>query len=182
MSHPTLAERVPPFAWWVVPFGLAGLGIWRLRPSPYVWPAMALGSWWRTAAERVWSGNPVLWAFAALPLGCADAAPAVFVLIKPSHFPFALVGVRRRSWWLALGVFALLGLPFAGLRVGWLMVVRNTRAGVFFSLPEVPLLHAPLVALAGSARLAPVRRTGWQADTRAAVLSDGVSQVQTIRS
>jgi hypothetical protein len=154
---------LPAFTWWLGSLGLAGFGLWRMRPSPYVWPLMALCSWWWTAAERVWSGNPVLWVFAALSLGCAYAGPAAFVLVKPSLFPFAVMGMWRRSWWLALGAFVLLCLPFLGLWADWLTVVRNGRASVLYSLPEIPLLLVPLLALAGSPRLAPTRLAGWRA-------------------
>jgi hypothetical protein len=139
---------LPPWAWWVVPLGLAGYGLWRMRPAPLVWPLLALASWWWTAAERIVSGNPDLWALAALSLGCAYDWPAVFVLLKPSLAPFALMGVWRRSWWIALAAFGLLCLPFGALWLDWMAVLRNAHAGILYSLPDVPLLLVPIVAWA----------------------------------
>ena len=153
---------LPPIAWWLVPLGLTAWGLWRLHPGPRVWPLMAAPLLWWTASERIVSGNPVIWVLAALTLACSFGWPGVFVLLKPSLFPFAAAGIRRRSWWMALGLFALLSLPFLPMWVDWFTVLRNARGtgGLLYSWWEAPLLVIPLAAWAGRSRAAITGRSG----------------------
>lgn len=69
--------------------------------------------------------------------------------IKPTFAPLALVGARKRSWWVALvpaGVFVLLTLP------EWFRYVQAIRdvsnLGLDYSLGALPLVLLPLVTLA----------------------------------
>ncbi len=73
--------------------------------------------------------------------------PGVLVALKPSIFPFALVGIRSRGWWIAAGVLALAALPFGfGMWSEWIAAMRNAQGGLLYSLGDVPLLCLPLVA------------------------------------
>jgi hypothetical protein len=81
--------------------------------------------------------------------------PSVFVLLKPSLFPFALFGANRRSWWLALAVFVAMCLPFASMWSDWVTTLLNsTGGGLLYSTLEAPMLLIPLVAWFGRARSA----------------------------
>lgn len=88
-----------------------------------------------------------MWAAAAVALGCLYRWPAVLALFKPSLFPFALIGARSRSWWIALGLGLVICLPFGGLWFDWLTILQNVRgAGLGYSLQEVPMVLLPIVA------------------------------------
>lgn len=139
--------------WWAIPIGVTAWTVRRLRPQPIVWPLIALCVAWPTTLLKTWTGNPVIWAVAAMALGVVYAWPAVFALLKPSLFPFALFGANRRTWWLALGVVVLLSLPFGNMWADWLTSVVNSRGGgILYSSLEIPMLLLPVVAWAGRAR------------------------------
>jgi hypothetical protein len=141
---------LPGVFWWAVPLGLTARVVGFLRPSPRVWPLLALCLAWPTTPLKIWTGNPVIWAMAAVALGTIYRWPSVFALIKPSLFPFALFGANRRSWWLALAVFAVLSLPFGSMWVDWFASVVNSRGGgILYSALEIPMLALPLVAWLG---------------------------------
>jgi hypothetical protein len=70
-------------------------------------------------------------------------------MFKPSVFPFALLGIRSRGWWLGLGLIVVASLPFGAMWGTWLTTVVNARdGGLLYSIQEVPLLALPLVAWA----------------------------------
>ena len=104
---------LPALVWWAIPLGITLAVLIHLRPSIVVWPLMAACLGWQPAHIHIVSGNPVIWAMAAVALGTVYKWPSVFALIKPSLFVFALFGVRNRAWWFSLGLFALLCVPFA---------------------------------------------------------------------
>ena len=148
-----LPEPVAAALWWVLPLGITAWAVVRLRPRATFWPLLALCIAWPTTLLKTWTGNPVIWAMAAVALGALYAWPSVFALLKPSLFPFALFGANRRSWWLALGGFVAACVPFATLWPGWVASVVNSRGGgVLYSALEVPMLLLPLVAWAGRTR------------------------------
>jgi hypothetical protein len=136
--------------WWTIPLGVTAWAVWRLRPGPRAWPLIALCLAWPATPLKVWTGNPVIWAVAAVALGTLYRWPSVFALLKPSLFPFALFGANRRSWWLALTAFVLLCLPFGSLWADWIASVVNSRGGgLLYSSLEIPMLLLPLVAWLG---------------------------------
>jgi hypothetical protein len=138
---------LPAVLWWVVPLGVTGWAVWRLQPSPVAWPFLALCLFWPPFVARVVAGNPVMWVMAAVALACLIRWPAVLVLLKPSLFPFALIGIRRRSWWVALLAFLALSLPFGAMWVDWYHAITNASGGgLFYSLQDVPILLLPVVA------------------------------------
>ena len=139
--------------WVTIPVAIAGWVIWRLRPRPATWPIIAFCVVWPTTLLKLWTGNPVIWSVAALSLGVVYSWPSVFVLLKPSLFPFALVGADRRRWWLALAGFVALCLPFGAMWTDWLNSVANsTGGGLLYSVQEVPMLFLPLIVWAGRTR------------------------------
>jgi hypothetical protein len=89
----------------------------------------------------------------AVAVALPSRASAPFVLLKPSLAPFALFGLRRRSWWVGAAALVLLGLPFAALWADWLRTVAGSRGGgVLYSSLEAPFLLLPLVAWLGRTR------------------------------
>jgi hypothetical protein len=141
---------LPAFLWWVIPGGAIAWALRRLRPERVVWPLLAACALWPTSPLKVLTGNPVIWAVAALALGVVYGWPSLFVLIKPSLFPFALVGARRRAWWVALGLFIAVSVPFGSLWIDWIHSVLNSQGGgLAYSSLEIPMLAFPVIAWAG---------------------------------
>lgn len=144
---------LPAFLWWAIPAALTVWAIARVRPRPAVWPLMALCLAWPTTPLKIWTGNPVIWAAAAMSVAIVYRWAAPFALLKPSLFPFAAFGVRERAWWVGLGVFLVLCLPFGGLWADWVASVINSRgSGPLYSVLEAPMLLLPIVAWIGRTR------------------------------
>jgi hypothetical protein len=114
------------------------------------WAAIAVCLAWPTTQMRTISANPALWVAAAVALGLRYHWPAALVLLKPSLGPFALIGVRSRGWWLALGALALLSLPLLPALLEYPRVVLDGRGvvggGILYSLPDLPIVAIPVVA------------------------------------
>ncbi len=142
-------------AWWAIPLGIVAGSVVRLRPRPLVWPLIALCLANPTTLLKIWTGNPVIWSMAAMALAVVGASrfAAPFVLVKPSLAPFALFGIRRRSWWLGAALFLLLCLPFGALWADWVTSVVNSQGGgLLYSSLEAPMLLLPLAAWLGRTR------------------------------
>lgn len=97
-------------------------------------------------------GNPSMWIAAFAAAGTVWAWAYVLVLLKPSLAPFALLGVRHRSWWIALGVAVLVSIPFAGMWLDWITALRNADQDLLYSLRDAPIVLIPLIAYWGSSR------------------------------
>jgi len=154
-AAPGALASVAAVAWWAAPLVITAGAVTWLRPRPVAWPLIALCLANPTTLLKIWTGNPVIWAMAAMALavvgGSRFAAP--FMLLKPSLAPFALFGVGRRSWWLGLAVLVALSLPFGALWADWVGSVLNSRGGgLLYSALEIPMLLLPLVAWLGRTR------------------------------
>jgi hypothetical protein len=90
-----------------------------------------------------------MWVDAAIAAGLLWAWPSALVLLKPSLGPFALLGVRHRSWWVAVGVVVLLSIPFGELWLDYLSVLRNSGVPITYSVLDLPLAVAPIIAWLG---------------------------------
>jgi hypothetical protein len=148
---------VAAVAWWLIPLGIVGGVVVALRPRPLVWPLLALCASNPTSILKVWTGNPVIWSMAAVALAVVGSSrfTAPFVLLKPSLAPFALFGIRRRSWWAGAVVLAVMSAPFlvGGLWAHWVTTLANSRGGgLLYSSLEAPMLLLPLVAWLGRRR------------------------------
>jgi hypothetical protein len=183
---------LPGILWWAIPALAVGWALWRLRPGPLAWPVMAFLIGFSPLPGFVRAGNPMMWALAALFVGCATVGPSVLVLLKPSLAPFALLGAWHRRWWLWTGGFALACLPFGLMWLDWARSLLGSDGSLAYSYREIGLFMVPLVAWAGRRvppRLAPtpersaqcgagfaggddVCSTQRQMDGRAAYVSD----------
>jgi hypothetical protein len=144
---------LPGVLWWALPATAIAWCLRCLRPARVVWPLLVACAVWPTTPLKVLTGNPVIWAVAALALGVVYAWPSVLVLIKPSLFPFALFGARRRRWWLALGIFVAVSLPFGSLWIDWFHSMLNSQGGgIAYSSLEIPMLAFPIIAWLGRRR------------------------------
>jgi hypothetical protein len=146
-----LVAGVPWALWWIVPLAILGAAVARSRPSPWQWVALAT----ILVYPRTWTiivfGNPAMWALAFLAAGMVWKWPAVFVFLKTTYAPFALVGIRSRHWWLALGGGLVLALPFGTMWLDFPVAVLNaqTSRGIEYTLGEWPIAIALVVSLAG---------------------------------
>ena len=137
-----------------LPIGAVVYAAIRHRPQPVVWPAIALCLWFPGTVVILVAGNPVMLMIGALALGTIWAWPSVLMLVKPTLVPFALFGIWRRSWWMALGVMAAVSLPFGGAWADYVTVLLNARSplGLLYNLGQVPTMLLPLVVWAGRPR------------------------------
>ena len=72
---------------------------------------------------------------------------SAFILFKPSVFPFALVGIRDRRWWIVTAAFALSTAALWPMMEQWVTVVLNARgenSGLLYSLTPTALA-GPLI-------------------------------------
>ena len=142
---------LPAVLWWAVPLALTFAGLYRLRPARWSWPILALLASVGQSVPLVIAGNPTIWVVAAAIWAPATGWPGPLVLLKPSVAPFALLGITRRSWWIAAGLLTLACIPFGSLWVDWLHTIVNMQASgpekVAYSLGQLPTLLVPLVAV-----------------------------------
>lgn len=138
----TVPMTVLPWAvWWLVPLAVIGAAVAVRRPSPWQLAALAL----ILIYPRTWTillyGNPALWALAALAAGMVWTWPLVGVPLKATFAPLALLGIRSRAWWAALGVAALLALPFGLMWLDYATVLVNAQSsrGLEYTLGEWPI-------------------------------------------
>ena len=150
--------HLPEILWVVVPASiLAGTVIW-LRPGGWALPFIALCMVMPTVQSVFLTERPTMWIAAFFGLGLVRGGWGALVLLKPSLFPLALVGVHRRSWWLTLGLLVVLSVPFGSLWLDWLTAVRNSGGGLLYSLPDLPLFAIPAAAWLGRHRPQPAGR------------------------
>ncbi len=101
------------------------------------------------------AGNPVLWIALFAALGTVWRPAFALILLKPSLFPFALLGVRSRGWWaivagLIVGSVILLPMTLEYVRV--LVNARGPMASILYSLHDVAMIFIPLIAWGASRR------------------------------
>jgi hypothetical protein len=143
---------LPEPIWWIIPTAIIVVTLIRLRPAPWTWPLLAIIAFWPRTPALFLYGNPGMWmvAFICLALWRAWAGP--LILLKPSLAPFALLGVGRRSWFIAMAVVVALSIPFGRLWLDYATVLQNSRVPLTYSLLDLPLTLAPVIAFLGRRR------------------------------
>ncbi len=154
---------LPAVLWWAIPALAVAWALWRLRPGALAWPLMAFLIGFSPLPSFVRAGNPMMWALAAMFIGCAVVGPSVLVLIKPSLAPFALFGVWRRRWWLWAACFGVACLPFGSMWLDWAHSLLNSSGSLAYSYREIGPFLVPLVAWAGRQR-PPLRASATRAE------------------
>jgi hypothetical protein len=89
---------------------------------------------------------------AFLALASVYSWPGVLVLLKPAIFPFAIVGIGDRRWWIAAAVLGLVSLALLPMWVDWFRVLLNARgprANLLYAFSDLPLMAIPLAAWLG---------------------------------
>ena len=143
---------LPAVLWWAIPLSVIGYAFWRWRPGPWTWAVLALciGGGWTMFSLMV--GNSNIWVVAGICAGLLWGWPAILVVLKPTLAPLALLGIRRRSWWIALAVAAALSLPLIGQWLDYVAVVRDSTAPLTYSFGAWPTYLIPFIAWAGRTR------------------------------
>lgn len=145
---------LPPLLWFVIPPAVTGWVIWSHRPRLLAWATMVglLLVWPVLVLLPYIAGTPTTWIVMFVALGTRWRWVSALAWLKPSVFPFALLGARDRRWWVATGAVTALELALLPLTIDWVRVVLNAggpSAGLFYSLENVPLLPVPLLAWIG---------------------------------
>ena len=155
---PTVLWLLLPFTvlpepiWWLIPTAIIAVALVRLRPAPWTWPLLAIVALWPRTPALFFYGNPGMWmvAFICLALWRAWAGP--LILLKPSLAPFALLGFGRRSWFIALAIVVAASIPFGRLWLDYVTVLQNSGVPLTYSLLDLPLALAPVIAFLGRRR------------------------------
>jgi hypothetical protein len=137
---------LPDVLWWVIPTVILGANLWFWRPRLWAVPLMILCLMpFRSFGAFLW-GNTDMWFASAVAAGLRWSWPAVFLLLKPSVGPFALLGALKRSFWIALACLGLASLPLASLWLDWVTAMRNLHASLDYSLGSLSLYLIPILA------------------------------------
>lgn len=115
---------LPAAFWWAIPLGaIAYVLIHQCRSD---WQRVAfLAALAHFALVPLASGNGSLWVAAGIAGGNRWGWPAAFIVLKPNLAPWALVGVRRRSFWLVLAALALVSLLMLPMWFDWLHALQG---------------------------------------------------------
>jgi hypothetical protein len=143
---------LPWIAWYLVPVALVTFTVWRLRPGIWTWPLMALCLLWPRTVGSLVAGNSDLWSAGFVAAGILWGWPSVLTLFKPAFPPVALIGIRRRSWWIALVACAIVSLLFLPYWSQYFTAASNWDLPIARSLPNLPILLIPMIAWVGRRR------------------------------
>ena len=171
---------LPAVLWWILPLGATAWCVIALRPSVWGWAIIAACLAWPFSIDRLYTGNPTIWIVAFMALGTRCRWASALVLLKPSLVPFALFGVRNRSWWLAVAAFSLVSVLFLPMWFDWIHVILNARgffSGPLYSLLDIPIMMIPVVAWwTGQARRSARQDSGQLEDQRRTNTSPSASE------
>ena len=144
---------LPAVLWWVIPLGIVGWVLVSLRPAPWTWPLIAVCLTNPWSIQLTHSGNPTIWIAAFVALSIRWPWVSALVLLKPSLFPLALVGIRSRAWWASVLVIGATSLVLWPMTLDWLHVVfdgRGPYSGLLYSWTHAPMAGVALVAWLGA--------------------------------
>jgi hypothetical protein len=139
---------LPTVLWWAIPVAITAYAMWWHRPPLWAWAIITVLLAYDRSINVYVVGNPSMWIVAAIAAGTVWRWPFVLVFAKPTFAPVAFLGIRHRSWWIALGILALASLPFLPVWFDWIKVVTNSDVSVLYNVLTVPLILVPLVAWA----------------------------------
>lgn len=140
---------IPGALWWAIPIGVTVYVIARLRPARWTWPLLVLPFATPEAASGLIAGNTAMWLLAGVSGGILWGWPALLVLMKPFLAPFALMGARKRGWWVGLALAAALSVPLIAQWLAYPTVVVNAYNLNYSPIGYVPMLLVPVVAWLG---------------------------------
>jgi hypothetical protein len=138
---------LPSVLWWAIPVGVTAYIIWGWRPDERAEALMmALLIWPRANGAFVY-GNTDIWMMAGIAAGLRWGWPVLVISMKPTLAPFALLGVRHRSWWLAAALGLVVVVLSWPLWMDYATAMRNLRGiDLGYNLLSLPLMLVPVVA------------------------------------
>ena len=139
---------LPGPLWWAVPLGAIAWLVLSWRPAPWSWPILALLCLApRTQSIVIW-GNSTMWIAAFVALGLRFAWPSILVFLKPYFALFALVGIRRRAWWIAAAAFGAVNVLLLPVWFDYLAAWRNASSwpSLGYSPADFLMIAIPVVA------------------------------------
>ncbi len=160
---------LPDVLWWALPLGLLTYVVWWCRPEAWSWPLLLLILLTPKAPAQVLFGNTDMWIAAFVAGGVRWAWPGVLMTFKPSLGFFAIIGIRSRSWWIALAVLTAASVPLLGIWLQYPTITLNSSAQLAYSFGNLPFHLLAIVAWAVSSRrgsVPPLRWLGYLLDTR----------------
>ncbi len=144
---------LPTAVFVAAPVAIVAAFVRACRPGAIALAFIAVCLMWPTSQMRTISANPVLWMAAFTALALRHRWPGALVLLKPSLLPFALIGIRSRWWWVLVAGLIVLSVPFLSDTLRYPAVVLDSRGGgLFYSLPDLPIMVIPIVAWLGRTR------------------------------
>ncbi len=165
---------LPAVLWWAIPMTVFAASIAWLRPARWTWPLIALGVAWPQTLAQLLYGNTNMWVAAMIAAGVVLAWPSVMILFKPAFAPFALIGIKRRRWWVAMGVLCLAALPFGAMWLDYATVIRKLVA------ERVVRAHQPAVDGGTPDRLGRVAADPTECAPRGGSLAQAVPHVDDL--
>lgn len=140
------AAVMPALLWWAIPVGVVLYVVANYHPPAWAGVVMLGLLCWPKSEYSLIMGNTDVWAMAAVAGGLRWGWPAALLAIKPTLLPFALVGVRRRPFWVAAAIVGLVGLAMLPIWSDYVTAMRNLRLDPGYSIGSFPLLVVPVVA------------------------------------
>jgi hypothetical protein len=130
----------------LVPLAITVAVVWSWRPSFTGWLLIGVCVAAPSSFGLYLFGNPGMWAVAAIALATRFGVGPL-VLVKPSFFPFAVVGVRTKAWWATLMLGTLFALVTIPMWLDYLTIMRNIRdPDPLYAVWTVPMMLVPLIA------------------------------------
>ena len=149
-----LPPAISAAVWWIVPLAVVIGVLVHLRPRRWSWPLLAVAIAWPRTLGSVIVGNSDLWSAAFVAGGLVWGWPGALGAIKPAFAPFALVGARRRSWWIAAVAIGAASVPFVlgGDAADYVTAATHWDLPWHRSVPNLPLVLLPAIAWLGRSR------------------------------
>lgn len=142
---------LPLVLWWAIPLGILAWHIWTCRPAPWTWPILALIAGLIPTLGALFYGGSSLWSVAFLTIGLRHPWAAALVGFKPTDAVMWVFYVRRKAFWIGLGVLILAALPFGSLWAEWWTAIGNIEGGSpLRNVYGLPLLSVPLIVWLGA--------------------------------
>ncbi|HEY6569357.1 MAG TPA: hypothetical protein VIZ22_03660 [Candidatus Limnocylindrales bacterium] len=153
---------LPALLWWILPLGIIAAVVVYWRPSLWGLVAIAGCVWWWRSVQIVVLGNPSMWVAAAVAAGTVIRWPLALVILKPTLLPVAALGSDRRSFWLALGIIAMVSVPFGRQWVDYAHAALDSSVQWSYSLNDVPIVLIGVIAWLASTRRPPLGVLSWR--------------------
>ena len=143
---------LPAITWFAIPVLAVAATMWWFRPSLWTWPLIALCLLWPRTQDALIVGNSDIWSAAFVAAGTMLAWPSILGLFKPAFAPFALIGIRHRSWWVTLAIAVVVSLLFLPYWSQFITAATNWDLPITRSIANTPILFIPILAWVGRTR------------------------------